>query len=65
MKSGFGECIACGCPVERVCWDELCFRCQESEKAEMEPVDERDADREDDYLIEPSDGRDMRGGVLP
>lgn len=46
--SGFGECLECGGPVERVGWDDLCFACQESEKAEMEPVDERDAD--DDHL---------------
>jgi hypothetical protein len=48
--SGFGECASCGCSVERPGWDELCFRCQESEKAEMEPYDERDADQDDDHL---------------
>lgn len=48
--SGFGECLNCGCGVERVGWDDLCFRCQKSEKAEMEPYDERDADLDDDYL---------------
>ena len=40
--TGFGECVACGCGVERAGWDDLCFRCQEAEKAEF--ADDEDAD---------------------
>jgi hypothetical protein len=42
LASGFGECAACGCGVERVGWDDLCFRCQEAEKAELVDDDEED-----------------------
>lgn len=42
--TGFGECQNCGGSVERVGWDDLCFRCQESEKAELlgHEIDEED-----------------------
>ena len=37
--SGFGVCITCGGPVERVGWDDECFRCQD-EWDEQPGVDE-------------------------
>lgn len=74
--SGFGQCEACGCSVERVGWDDLCFSCQESEKAEMaDDWEERQEEMAEEdrrlYTVplhaadEPSDGRDLRGGLLP
>ena len=57
--SGFGECQDCGNAVERVGWDDLCFACQESEKAELiddgEECEEQEArwqrmDEEDAFL---------------
>ncbi len=38
-ETGFGECEGCGCSVERVGWDRLCFACQDEER---EFDDERD-----------------------
>ena len=47
--NGFGECLDCGCSVERPGWDDLCFRCQESEKAEVVGDDEWD---DEDWIAE-------------
>lgn len=38
----FGRCLDCDGPVERVGWDDLCFACQESEKAELLGEDDED-----------------------
>jgi len=60
--SGFGECQECGGPVERVGWDDLCFSCQEDERAEQEARWER-MDEEDAFLYGvPFENRGSRGG---
>lgn len=41
-SGGFGECINCGSAVERVGWDDLCFRCQDEEADDLH-------DTRDDY----------------
>lgn len=38
----FGVCIDCGGPVERAGWDDICFACQESEHAELDPYEDEE-----------------------
>lgn len=41
-RQEFGVCLDCGGPVERVGWDDLCFACQESEHAELDPYEDEE-----------------------
>lgn len=57
MSEHFGECTNCFKQVERPFWDTICFECQDELKREEENEDEEMDSPDEDFYMEPHEGR--------